>query len=338
MTTKKLAAAAVCAAVLLTAGCSGGNNGSSGGVFSDIQKFTEASGRDYGKSFTAEIGEPLSNSFFTLTVNQAVRLSTLAGYLPDDGYDYLAVNIYTRNIYDQTIPMGIGDYVVRWAEGDDGCDGAFDMDGEDNSYGFEEYPKETYLAVSGNAAETSGWLFFMVPKDAIDLKLEYVELYDDEFEGSTYQINLGNPDFYEKDIKSSYISANAGETIHGDRLDITLDSWQSSDTIETFTADEGYAIVTADVTIKNTSSENIAVGAIDFVIYDSGDLYDYAIEATAENGFTGTYLPVDTTLAAGETISGTIVFSPPEDTEDLYISYYFEYDNGGYDAYEFKLR
>lgn len=341
MKRKSIAAVVLCGAVVLAAGCSGKNASvGSGGVLSDVQKFIEADGRDYGKNFTAEMGTEQKNSFFTLKVDEAVRLSSLAGYVPDDGFDYLAVSVSVENISDKKIPMGNGDFVIRWAEGDDGSDGPYSMDGADNSYGFTDYPDNFSLSTSGADSKFSGWLYFQVPKDAKDIKLEYLELYDDDFEGSTYQINLGDPSFYENDIKpdEGYLSASVGDTIHAPNFDITLESTAAPAAIEDYTPDEGYSFLTAEITVKNTSDNDLSIGSSDFYIIGSNGYLDYSAAATEENGFTaGGYFPADITLGAGESVSGTVVFVPEDGASDLSIAYVMTYDDDTYDMYEFFL-
>ena len=39
-------------------------------------------------------------------------------YLPDDGFDFVAVNISVGNIFSESIPVGSYDYVLRWGEGE----------------------------------------------------------------------------------------------------------------------------------------------------------------------------------------------------------------------------
>lgn len=339
---KKVTAAAVlCAAAVLAAGCSGKTASTgSGGVLSDVQKFVEADGRDYGKNFTAEIGETQKNTFFSLSVDKAVRLSSLAGYLPSEGFDYLAVSVSVKNISDKTIPMGVGDFVIRWADGDDGKDVPFTMEGEDNSYGFTDYPDSFELTPAGGDSKFSGWLYFEIPKDAMDVKLEYLEVYDDEFEGSTYQINLGNPSFYENDIKlsQSYLSANVGDTINAPLFDITVSSTAAPDSIEGYTPDDGYSFLTAEVTVKNTSAGEITIGSADFYILAGEDYMDYSVETTEANGFADSgYFPEEITLGAGESVSGTVVFVPSTDVSGISVAYVKTYDDGSYDMYEFLV-
>lgn len=337
---KKVSAAAVlCAAVMMAAGCSGKTASTgSGGVLSDVQKFVEADGRDYGKSFTAEIGEEQKNTFFSLTVDKAVRLSTLAGYLPDDGFDYLAVSVSVKNISDKVIPMGTADFVIRWADGDDGRDIPYSLEGEDNSYGFTDYPDSFELTTTGSNSKLSGWLYFAVPKDAMDIKLEYLEVYNDEFEGSTYQVNLGNPSFYENDIafSESYLSGNVGDTLNTPNFDLTLNSLTTPASVEGCTPDEGYSFLAADFTLKNTTSEDLTVYATNFFVLGSDDYLDYSVEATEENGFTADgYFPEEVTLGAGESVSGTVLFVPSNDVSGLSVAFVKTYDDGSYDMYEF---
>ena len=80
------------------------NSSSSSETFLDkASKFLEADGRGYGKEHSAEIGEELKNEFFSLKVTDVYRYSSMGEYLPDDGFDFVAVNISVGNIFSESI-------------------------------------------------------------------------------------------------------------------------------------------------------------------------------------------------------------------------------------------
>lgn len=179
---------------------SGSSNDVLHDIASNVSKFMEADGREYGKTYTGKIGETLTNSFFDLTVNEAHRMSTVSGYTPDsEENEFLCVNVTVKNIFDEEIPVGTYDFNIRWALGDDGYDIALSEVGDD--FGFDCYPEDTIL--SKNATVT-GNVYFIIPKDCPMLKLEYVEYYDDNFDGNTYHIDLGTPDYMDDPALLSY--------------------------------------------------------------------------------------------------------------------------------------
>lgn len=160
-------------------------------VASDVGKFIEADGRSYGKTYTAKMNELQQNSFFSQKVTDAIRLKDLGNYTANEGWDFLAVEVSVTNTFKEDIPMTLYDFTVRWGEGEEDFEQAFPMEeGEENGYGFTDYGEDFVLSP---AKSFKGWCYFMVPFDADNILFEYVELYEDDFDGNTYQVELGNP-------------------------------------------------------------------------------------------------------------------------------------------------
>lgn len=184
---KKILALAFAATMLLAmTGCS---KESLNEAADTISRYAEADGRDFGNTKTAEIGETLENNFFSMKVNSVYATDELNGYyFDDDSYEIVCVNVTATNTWGDTINVGTYDYVLRYGEGDsDYCSSTDQIaDGADTAY-----PESKDI---GNKESVTGDIFFTVPADATDLKLEYVEVYEDDFEGSVYQILLGDPE------------------------------------------------------------------------------------------------------------------------------------------------
>ncbi len=190
---------AALAAVIAMTGCSktestSGSSGSSDGnivndIASNVSQFIEADGRGYGKTYTAEIGEKLDNQFFSVTVNEAYKMKSVSGYYYDD-YEFLVVNVTSTNIFEEDINVGAYDFNVRWAEGDDGMDYAVTDIGDD--FGYDLYTDGKDIK-SGETV--SGNVYFAVPINQDNLMMEYVEIYDDDFNGNTYQFKLGTLEY-----------------------------------------------------------------------------------------------------------------------------------------------
>lgn len=175
---KKLIALTLATAALLSM------TGCSKEALDNVSTMIEAGGRDYGDTITNEIGETQKNTFFSTTVNSVDFVNEVGEYYLDDGYEFACVNVTVENIYNMTIPMGYGDFYIKWGEGENDWDGAtYKSDLADDIYGemFDLEKDEDYTAT----------LYFAVPADRSgDLQLVYEELYDDDFVGSTYIINL----------------------------------------------------------------------------------------------------------------------------------------------------
>ena len=294
-------------------------------------KFLEADGRDYGKEHTAEIGETLDNEFFSLKVTETYRYSSMGDYVPNDGFDFVAVNITVKNIFSDVIPVGTYDYVLRWGEGDDNSFKAYETDDLLIYYDMELFPDDVNLSIG---ASRSGYVIFEAPTDSTELMLEYVEVYDDDFEGNTYRINLGNPEFaaddfsWNEDYDEITVTGEVGEIISTNDYDLCINSVSAADSFGGYTAYDGYELITADITLTGTAAEDISVGASMFYIIftafdeeygDYDEFYDYSIDSTDLSADAG-FFPEIEVLTPGGTINGTVLFEIPEDSTDAIIT------------------
>lgn len=170
------------------------NSFSASDIVSDVGKFVEAGGREYGKTYTNEMGESQDNTFFSTVVKDAYRLKGFSGsYDGDDRiYEVLVVDVEVTNISDDILPMSCYDFTIRWGEGEDDFDTIFSLEGEEYGLSVSNFPEEFYL---DKYESFRGCVYFAVPTTATELKLEYIELWEDDFEGNTYHINLGNPSY-----------------------------------------------------------------------------------------------------------------------------------------------
>lgn len=179
---KKLFAAMAASVMLLSV------TGCSKEALDNVSQFIEASGRDYGGTYTAKMGEEQKNSFFTTIVNSVELKDEVNGYVPDEGYEFVCVNITVKNIFGEQIIMGCGDFEIAWGDDED----ERDVPAYAEDLSADLYPDQFYLEKN---EKFTGTVFFTVPVDRDgDLKFIYEELYDDDFEGSTYIIELGDPD------------------------------------------------------------------------------------------------------------------------------------------------
>ena len=308
------------------------NSSDEGGLISDVTQFIEADGREYGKTTVGEMNEEQRNSFFSLNVKKAYRLSSVAERTPNEGYDIIAVLISTKNLFGETIPMGCYDYELCWGDGEDEICSALYFDGDENGYGFEDYPKEKELMKNG---ELTGWLYFTAPSDAKELLLRYVEYYEDEFEGNTFLVNIGDPEFSPDDIKieqPTYTSVGVGDRIQADVFAFTINSIEHSDTVGGVSAEDGWEILFADVTVENTSDTPRTILPSSFyAAWGSGDdEYDYGYDPLEFPDEENLYIPLE--IQPGETSGGKMIFVVPTNAEMLQIFFFDEEGTGYYEV------
>lgn len=193
---KKAITVILAAAMLLACGCgSGGNSDGNSSSNSDskpdiagsIGKAFQADGREYGKSYTAKEGETLNTAFFDFGVTDAFFAYDIGWEsVPDEGWTFLCVEVETKNTFDEPIPIGVYDFAIWYGDGEDTWDFALEGD-----FGEGQYPRDIELGVGESV---KGYVIFVVPDNATEFQLEYIEVWDDEFEGNIYQITITNPD------------------------------------------------------------------------------------------------------------------------------------------------
>ncbi len=181
---KKLAALLLILSLLAAlVGCStpsglGGNSGSDS-LLDKAAKLLSAEGREYDKLYTASMNEALTNSFFEFTITSASSADELEDYVPQtEGYRFLIADVTVKNVFGETIPVGNYDFYVLWNGGEDVA-----------YYSFtdEMYPDDYDLA---DGESLSGRLVFELPADAADIMIGYTEIWDDDFEGNIYLIEI----------------------------------------------------------------------------------------------------------------------------------------------------
>lgn len=164
---KRLGAALLAACMLLVLGACNTETRSSGEVYE-----------------TEGFGQSLSTAFFDFQVNSATLTSQLEDYQPSDPNNFfLVVNITVQNTFtdDSSIPMFDTDFALSWpALGEDSiyCE---------NNFVSAQLPEE-YEIFKGESR--TGDLVFIVPSGQTDFTLEYLEIYEDEFQGNTFKIGF----------------------------------------------------------------------------------------------------------------------------------------------------
>lgn len=132
--------------------------------------------------FTSSINEPLETSFFKYRINSATSLSSIGIVLPDSQNKFVIVNVTITNILPETLPMYYDDFQIKWGES------AAEMSSPIYSIILGNKLKNKFYLKENESV--TGNLIFEVPSDKKDLKLEYIEVFDDSLVGSTYQIKF----------------------------------------------------------------------------------------------------------------------------------------------------
>ncbi len=134
----------------------------------------------------------------------------------------------------------------------------------------------------------------------------------------------------EGQAQDGYGEGGMGDTMHTYFFDYTVNSAYLCDSFEGYTAaQEGYQLLVADVTVKNTFQESIPMFDTDFQIQwssDADDAYDvpitYYMDALSDQ-----QLPSEYDLGVDEERSGLLVFEVPEGETDFSISYLELFDD-----------
>ncbi len=317
---KKIFALLMAAAVILTAtGCGGNTDSESGSSADNGSSDSSASVVDEKleeAKKTGAIGEILTNRFFSMSVSEAYKLNSVSGYIPNDpNYEYLCVKMSVISRSAETINVGAYDFEAVWGE-EGSLESAPAIEQED--FGFNKYPDSVdieYLEpVRGN-------VFFMVPKDAENLQLQYAEVFDTEAVGNIYRIDLGELEYGEDPTATddgNWVSAAVGEKMSTSVFDMTVNGANTYDELGDYAVDPGYKFLGVNVTMEGTSEEAVETGAYYFSVgWGSGEEdYCFAIEEEAIAD-----LPIKTELAAGDKLEGNVYFVVPEDAE--YIDFYY---------------
>lgn len=160
-----------------------GASGSGGGVVDRVGKMLTAQGREYDKLITGSVGETLTNTFFSFTINDVKAADELDGYTPQtEGNKFIIADVTVKNVADDSIPVGNFDFTILWNTEEELS--------ETDKMAYEVftdgmYPDEVDLEKDGTL---SGTLVFEIPADVNEFGIVYDELYDDEFKGNSYVV------------------------------------------------------------------------------------------------------------------------------------------------------
>ena len=118
--------------------------------------------------------------------------------------------------------------------------------------------------------------------------------------------------------------------MHTEFFDYTISSAYLCDAYEGYAPADGYRLLVADATIKNTFRESIPMFDTDFQAQWSDDSEDaYALPITYYvDQVSDQQLPTEYELAVDEERTGALVFEVPEGEKDFSISYLELFEDG----------
>ena len=131
--------------------------------------------------------------------------------------------------------------------------------------------------------------------------------------------------------QDGYGEGRMGDTMHTYFFDYTVNSAYLCDEFSGYTPSaEGYRLLVAEVTVKNTNRESIIMYDTDFQIQwgdESEDAYDFPITLYADP-VSDEQLPYEYELAVDEERTGLLVYEVPDGNSDFSISYLEMFDDG----------
>lgn len=140
--------------------------------------------RSSGNVTTGELGDTLTNVFFSYRVEDAYLADEYEGKTPSAGNDFLIATIKVKNVCKDDLPMFSSDFQIQW--GDDDNDEAFGY--PIDQFTDEQMEDEYTLPVGESVTKV---VVYEVPHGAVaegvaDYSISYVEIYGDDFEGDLY--------------------------------------------------------------------------------------------------------------------------------------------------------
>lgn len=169
--------------------CGNGTEGTSAAdtikdAVNDVSTAAQSNGRDYGETIELAQTDVMESAFFNCTVNSAELVGEIDGYVPnDETYSFLRLNVTIENTFEDTaeIAMFYNDFELTW----DGLDGSTVF--PETQFAENQLPDE--YSIFKNESRT-GDIIFVIPTDAQNIKLKYIEFWDDDFEGNEYIMSV----------------------------------------------------------------------------------------------------------------------------------------------------
>lgn len=130
-----------------------------------------------------------------------------------------------------------------------------------------------------------------------------------------------------------YADGKAGDTMRTYFFDYTVNSAYLTDSYSGRSAEEGYELLVAEITVKNSTDSELEMYDSDFQLQwndSSDDAFTYSLTLYDEEGaapLSDEMLPGIYTLTKGESRTGLLVFQIPAGSSDFSISYQEIFDD-----------
>ena len=148
--------------------------------FAGCSKVVEGVRQVLSGNVSGEIGKSYSTQWFDFTVKSVKEVDSYAGYEPEAGYRFIAVDILETGAFDEPITMGTFDFYM---DADTFFEYIWPLDPFDDSM----MPSE-FMLEKGETVEYI--MVYVIPEEAPNLKLMYTEIDIEDNEGVTFTINL----------------------------------------------------------------------------------------------------------------------------------------------------
>ncbi|MCL1848843.1 MAG: DUF4352 domain-containing protein [Clostridiales bacterium] len=144
-------------------------------------------GRKIGGSVKGALGEELTNSFFSFSIDRAELAAEYEGEKAVRGYTYLVAEITVINVLDKPLPMWSDDFLIQWGDGE-----------MEYGYPIEKFAEgqmddEFSIPVDGVVIRD---MVFEVPNrdSSVEYTISYQEYYEDDVDGNTFYILFTLPE------------------------------------------------------------------------------------------------------------------------------------------------
>ena len=122
-----------------------------------------------------------------------------------------------------------------------------------------------------------------------------------------------------------YYDGRIGDTLHTNWFDFCVNSVSAEFEYGGYTAENGYFLIIANITVKNTFGELLPMSRDDFQVQWGGGDNDFGY------GIEESEMPVEYTLRRGQSVTQDVVYEIPVYNDGEYsISYLEYYENGEY--------
>lgn len=260
------------------------------------------------------VGDTMRTAWFDFTVNSVLDCgSEYEGYTCAAGNKLLLLNLTIVNTYEETNPMGEGDFMLIWGSEDN--DHAFPV--QNASIQADSVLPDEYDMQPGD--EVTGDLLFEVPASINDYGFYYFEIDNEETVHDSFVVYFASGFDRMAAVSSETITGVPGDVMSTYWFDFTVTNVSLCAEYNGSVPSEGKTFLEVDLTLKNTISSAVPMYKSDFdVEWDATDSYEIPFYVSAD----GTEVTENSFhLEEGSTLPVVMVFKVDEgyDTYTIYF-------------------